>query len=242
MNKETALHQIFQKYLFFISPDQPCSYLDEPMARTLFVDPAATVSMKDYGHLLEAGFRRSGENIYRPACETCQQCIPLRIPVRKFNAKRNQRRNWKTNQDLSVAIIDSQFKEEHYQLYRQYMQSRHPGGGMDEDDRDAYQRLISSSWSATLLYEFRIAEQLVAIAVVDEFENALSAVYTFFTPAYPARSLGRFAVLYEIEQAKIAGKDWLYLGYWNPQCDKMSYKNEYQPCEIYQKAHWKNAG
>lgn len=240
MNKETALHQVFQKYQFFISPEHPCSYLEQAVARTLFVDPDAVVTMQDYGYLLEAGFRRSGENIYRPACDTCQQCIPLRIPVNQFKPRRNQRRNWKENQGLSVSTLKSQFKEEHYQLYRTYMQSRHPGGGMDEDDPEAYLRVISSSWSNTLLYEFRDEKKLVAIAVADEFKNALSAVYTFFDPDYHSRSLGRFAILYEIEQAQMSGKDWLYLGYWNPQCKKMAYKNDYHPHEIYQNMRWVN--
>jgi len=238
MNKETALHQVFQKYQFFISPEHPCSYLEQAVARTLFVDPDASITMQDYGYLLEAGFRRSGENIYRPACDTCQQCIPLRIPVSQFKPRRNQRRNWKENQDLSVSTLKNQFKDEHYQLYRSYMQSRHPGGGMDEDDPEAYLRVISSSWSNTLLYEFRDEEKLVAIAVADEFKNALSAVYTFFDPDYHSRSLGRFAILYEIEQAQISEKDWLYLGYWNPQCKKMAYKNDYHPYEIYQNMRW----
>lgn len=240
MNKETALHQVFQKYQFFISPEHPCNYLEQAVARTLFVDPDAAVTMQDYGYLLEAGFRRSGENIYRPACDTCQQCIPLRIPVNQFKPRRNQRRNWKENQGLSVSILKSQFKEEHYQLYRSYMESRHPGGGMDEDDPEAYLRVISSSWSDTLLYEFRDAGKLVAVAVADEFKNALSAVYTFFAPDYHSRSLGRFAILYEIKQAQISEKDWLYLGYWNPQCKKMAYKNDYHPHEIYQNMRWVN--
>ncbi|MGD8484937.1 MAG: arginyltransferase [Thioalkalispiraceae bacterium] len=238
MNHETALQQVFQKYQFYISPEHPCSYLEQRVARTLFVDPAATLTMHDYGILLEAGFRRSGENVYRPACETCQQCIPLRIPVAQFRPRRNQRRNWVQNQALSVSILNSHYIEEHYHLYRTYMQSRHPGGGMDQDDPDAYQRVITSSWSDTLLYEFRDNGKLVAVAVVDEFKNALSAVYTFFHPDYATRSPGRYAVLYEIERARTTGKDWLYLGYWNPDCQKMSYKNEYHPHEIYRNMNW----
>lgn len=238
MNQESSLHQVFQKYPFFISPEHPCSYLDDKEARTLFVDPDANMSMRDYGYLLEAGFRRSGENIYRPACESCQLCIPLRVPVNEFRPNRNQRRNWNENTGLSVTVINSHFKEEHYQLYRIYMQSRHPGGGMDEDDPDTYSRVITSSWSDTLLYEFRDDDKLVSVAVVDRFKTALSAVYTFFDPEYHHRSLGRYAVLYEIHQAKLAGMDWLYLGYWNPECRKMSYKNEYQPNEIYQNMRW----
>ena len=240
MNQETPLHQVFQRFQFFISPEHPCSYLESKEARTVFIDPSATVTMRDYGVLLEAGFRRSGENIYRPACEKCKQCIPLRIPVKDFKPNRSQRRTYKANQNLNVNIIDNDYKDEHYSLYRLYMQHRHPGGGMDDDDPDAYFRVISSSWSSTKLLEFRDQDKLVAVSVVDVLANALSAVYTFFQPEYEEKSPGVFAVLSMIELAQNQHKDWLYLGYWNPECRKMSYKNSYRPHEIYQNMVWRN--
>ncbi|MEJ2142172.1 MAG: arginyltransferase [Gammaproteobacteria bacterium] len=240
MNQENPLHQVFQRFQFFISPDHPCSYLDNKEARTVFIDPAASVTMNDYGILMEAGFRRSGENIYRPACSHCKLCIPLRIPVKDFKPNRSQRRTIKTNQHLSLEIVDSRFFDEHYLLYRKYIQYRHPGGGMDEDDPDAYLRVISASWSKTKLLEFRDNRKLVAVAVIDVTQNALSAVYTYFDPDYQSLSPGVFAILSMIELAKSDNKNWLYLGYWNPSCTKMSYKNQYQPHEIYQNMTWLN--
>lgn len=238
MNQETLLHQVFQRFQFFISPEHPCSYLENQEARTVFIDPSATVNMQDYGTLIEAGFRRSGENIYRPACEHCKLCIPLRIPVKEFKPNRTQRRTFKSNQLLTTHMVDTGFSEERYSLYRKYMQHRHPGGGMDEDDPDAYMRVVTSSWSDTKLIEFRDQERLVAVAVVDILEDAFSAVYTFFHPDYQSRSPGVFAILTMIDIAKSKDKTWLYLGYWNPQCQKMSYKNKYHPYETYQNMAW----
>lgn len=240
MNQESPLHQVFQRFQFFISPEHPCSYLDNQVARTVFIDPDASVTMQDYGVLMEAGFRRSGENIYRPACEQCKLCIPLRIPVKEYKPNRSQRRASKVNQGLTTKVVDNQFHEEHYLLYRQYMKHRHPGGGMDDDDPEAYMRVISSSWSNTKLIEFRDQQQLVAVSVMDVSQNALSAVYTYFHPDYQSRSPGVFAILTLIDHAKTSGKSWLYLGYWNPECPKMSYKDNYRPHEIYQNMRWSN--
>lgn len=238
MNQETSLHQVFQRFQFFISPEHPCSYLANEEARTVFIDPGAQVTMQDYGILIEAGFRRSGENIYRPACEHCKLCIPLRIPVNDFKPSRIQRRTLKTNQHLTLRFVDNKFNDEHYSLYRRYMQHRHHGGGMDEDDPDAYMRVVSSSWSDTKLIEFRDQDQLVAVAVVDILQNAFSAVYTFFNPDFQSQSPGVYAILAMIGHAKARNKNWIYLGYWNPQCQKMSYKNNYRPYEIYQNMTW----
>lgn len=240
MNQENPLQQVFQRFQFFISPEHPCSYLENQEARTIFVDPAARVTMRDYGTLMEAGFRRSGDNIYRPACAHCKMCIPLRIPVNDFKPNRSQRRTFKANKHLALKLVNNQFSDEHYELYRKYMQHRHPGGGMDEDDPDAYLRVISSSWSTTRLLEFRDGEILVAIAVVDITQTALSAVYTFFDPGYESQSPGVYAILSLIELARAEHKHWLYLGYWNPSCDKMSYKNIYRPHEVYQNMTWLN--
>ena len=240
MNQETLLHQVFQRFQFFISPEHPCSYIDNREARTVFIDPGALVTMQDYGVLMEAGFRRSGENVYRPACEHCKQCIPLRVPVKDFKPNRAQRRTSKANLHVKTCVVENKFNDEHYALYRKYMQHRHPGGGMDEDDPDAYMRVISSSWSDTKLIEFHVQDKLIAVAVMDVLQNALSAVYTFFHPDYQSQSPGVYAVLMMIEQAISNDKTWLYLGYWNPDCQKMSYKNTYRPYEIYQNMAWSN--
>lgn len=239
MNDETELANVLHDLRFFISPPHPCSYLDEQTAETLFVDPTATLSQEIYSHLANIGFRRSGEHIYRPHCGDCKACVPVRIPVANFQANRSQRRTWKRNQHLDVLKKPATYNEEHYQLYRQYMQHRHPGGGMDNDDPQHYTRVISSTWGATELYEFREDNLLQAVACVDLLANGLSAVYTFFDPELSTQGLGVYAILWEIEEVKRRGLKWLYLGYWNASTQKMAYKANYRPIETFDGTAWR---
>ena len=238
MNDETSVQELFRSLHFYVTPPHPCSYLPQQQATTVFLDPNATVNMIHYTYLARLGFRRSGEHVYRPECDHCQLCIPVRIPVQRFKANRSQSRCFKKNQELELNIRDTEFVEQHFKLYQKYMQTRHPGGGMDSDDPESYQQVIQSSWSDTQLIEFKLEGKLLAVAVIDVFIDGLSAVYTFFDPEYKQRSLGMYAILSEIELAKLKKLSWLYLGYWNPQSAKMAYKNQYQPLEIFSGNQW----
>lgn len=126
-------------------------------------------------------------------------------------------------------------------LYEKYLLGRHMGGGMDNPTPESYMKFLTASWAKTAFYEMRLQgdNSLLAIAVVDIMENALSAVYTFFDPAYAHKSLGRFAVLLQIEEARKQGLSSLYLGYWIEDCKKMNYKDEYQPLEYYRNSDWR---
>lgn len=223
---------------FYTTPPYACSYLPDRRAVTLFMDPVMPKNSTLHAVLSTYGFRRSGEHLYRPHCPRCQACIPVRVPVAEFHPHRNQQRTWRQNQDLTVIAIPPTFKHEHFQLYRKYLSMRHRGGGMDNPTPEGFMEFLTSSWADTIFYEFRLDERLLAVGVVDRMDEALSAVYTFFDPAHAERSLGRFAILYEIEQARAAGMKWLYLGYWIKECKKMRYKNEYQPLEYYLNGGW----
>lgn len=228
-----------KKLRFFITPPHSCNYLDNREASSLFADPIFPKNKSLYSALVANGFRRSGEHLYQPYCSDCSECIPIRIPVNEFKLRRNQKRTWKNNQDLNIKDVNADFKEEHFQLYRKYLAMRHPDGGMDNPDEDDYQNFLWSFWSETRLFEFRLNEKLIAVAVVDQLEDAFSAVYTFFDPDFQQRSLGKNAILYLIEQAKQKGFSWLYLGYWIADCNKMKYKIEYQPVECLINEEWK---
>lgn len=223
---------------FYATPEHACSYLAGQQATTLFADPDYPKNKKIYTALASIGFRRSGEHVYQPYCRNCSACIPIRIPVSTFTPDRNQKRTWKRNRDLNCYIREAAFDPEHFQLYKKYIDTRHAGGGMDNPDEKSYMEFLSASWTDTRFIEFRHEGKLVAVAVIDLMENALSAVYTWFDPSCSSRSLGRYAVLYEIELAREYSYSWLYLGYWIDQCDKMKYKNEYRPCEIYVDNNW----
>ncbi len=224
---------------FYATPEHDCSYLSGQKAITLFADPNYPKNKALYTALASIGFRRSGEHVYQPYCRDCSACVPIRIPVAGFRPNRNQRRTWNRNLDLSCYIRHAEYNEEHFRLYKKYIGSRHPGGGMDNPSKSSYMEFLTSSWTDSRFIEFRHEDTLIAVAVIDLMENALSAVYTFFDPEQSDRSPGRYAVLYEIELAKRYGYTWLYLGYWIDGCDKMKYKNEYRPHEYYIDNEWR---
>ncbi len=228
-----------QKLSFYATPPHECNYLPDREAITLFADPRFPKNTRLYAALADCGFRRSGEHLYIPHCSGCSSCIPVRIPVIEFKPSRNQSRAWKRNCDLSVKQVPAEFSPEYFELYRRYLASRHPDSGMDNPTEDNYMDFLMASWSDTQFYEMRSEEKLLCVAVIDIMDDAMSAVYTFFDPEYVSNSLGKYAILYEIETARRLGLTWLYLGYWIAGCNKMEYKNEYQPLEYYIDNEWR---
>ncbi|HQU16413.1 MAG: arginyltransferase [Chromatiales bacterium 21-64-14] len=223
---------------FYASAEHPCSYLPGRQSLSLFADPTATVTNTLYSQLAPYGFRRSGPYLYRPACPRCDACVPVRIPVAEFHARRNHRRCVAHNQDLRVRAVEPGHYDEHFRLYRRYMAHRHSGGGMDDPDPRRYTGFLTSAWSDTRFYEFRHANELLAVAVVDHLDDALSAVYTYYDPDCPARGLGTYAILWQIQEARHRGYRWLYLGYWIRECAKMRYKDQFRPFEVYRGGSW----
>lgn len=223
----------------FATHPHTCSYLDDQEATTIFVDPTADVDIHLYSRLSEIGFRRSGSHLYRPHCAQCQACIPARIPVAQFKPNRQQRRCWARNRDIEVRKIDSIDTTEHYDLYERYINERHNDGDMYPPSKIQYDAFLTSEWGATRYFEFRCQETLLGVAVSDEMDNALSAVYTFFDPDENRRSLGSFGILYQIYKARELNLKHLYLGYWIKKCSKMSYKTQYRPLEVMVDRQWK---
>lgn len=215
----------------FLSPEYPCHYLPDRMARSAFVDPHIGAQPGSYNSMLQQGFRRSGPYLYRPMCAGCCACVPLRIPVNRFQPNRNQRRAWQHNQDLDVRTRAAQFVPEHFALYKRYLDWKHPGGGMDGSSPNDYANFLLGPKGVTWFAEMRLHDELVAVAVMDKLENACSAVYTFYAPELARRSLGTFAILWEIREAQRHGLEWLYLGYWVADSCKMAYKDSFRPFE-----------
>ncbi len=226
------------KLKIFATYPHDCSYLEDREATTLFVDPTANIDDGAYARLTEIGFRRSGTHIYRPHCGSCRACVPARIPVSLFEPGRRFRRILKRNQDLDVCSIDSIAGDKYYDLYARYINSRHQDGDMYPPSREQYDSFLSCDWESTRFYELSLDGEPLAIMVLDEMENGVSAVYTFFDPEYPARSLGVFAILWQVEHTQRLNLPALYLGYWIKECAKMSYKTQYRPLELYVNDEW----
>jgi len=223
----------------FLSLPHECGYLPDRQATSLFVDPGNLTAAQHYTQFLQSGFRRSGRLIYRPHCQSCTECISVRIPVNRFTARRGQKRLLKRNTDLVVLEKSPYFSEEHFDLYKKYQGRRHKDGSMDHDDRNMYEDFLVRSPIDTRFFEFRNQEEkLLAVAVSDFVEDGLSAVYTYFDPDETRRGLGVFAVLWQIQETIRLGLDHLYLGYWIKDCAKMAYKQDYQPLEAWGNGAW----
>ncbi len=223
---------------FYLTAPYPCSYLEGRMARSQVAAPGSLVDTVVYSELVHLGFRRSGQHAYRPRCDACQACTPVRIQVAEFAPNRGQRRCLARNADLAMEIKPLAFDEAHYRLYRRYQAARHAGGGMDHDDREQYRNFLLQSRVDSVLVEFSLAGEVVMVALVDKLLDGLSAVYTFFDPNLEKRSLGVFGVLSEIGLARDMGLPYLYLGYWIADCRKMAYKRAYQPLEALRNGEW----
>jgi arginine-tRNA-protein transferase len=214
--------------------------MDGRIARSQVVELESEIDETLYSDLIRHGFRRSGTHIYRPNCDHCVACKSIRIPVAEFQPNRSQRRTTRKYDDLVVTIREPFFSEEHYALYKRYQRTRHENGGMDSNDVVQYKDFLVDSDVTTCMVEFRTANSsadLRMVSIVDLLDDGLSAVYAFYDPG-AGQSYGTFNVLWQIGHALSLSKQYVYLGYWIEQCQKMSYKTKFQPNELFLEGKW----
>lgn len=223
---------------FFSTQAHKCSYLPDQLASTAFLNPKQRIDPSVYAQLSDLGFRRSGRHIYKPHCQNCSACIPIRIPVSEFKPNRNQKRTWKRNQDIETYEVSTIDTQEHFQLYENYIEQRHFDGDMYPPSVEQFTSFLAEPSIGTRFFEFRLNEKLLAVSVTDNLENGLSAVYTYFDPNEDKRSLGTLAILFLIQVAKAKQLPSVYLGYWIKESSKMCYKSKFRPLEIQHEGRW----
>ncbi|TDF42110.1 arginyltransferase [Alteromonadaceae bacterium M269] len=221
---------------FGITQEFACSYLPENKER-LLVFAEDEPNEKVYEALMHAGFRRSGEQIYRPHCLNCQACQSIRIPVDIFKPSKSQKRIINKNKDLRIEL-SRQNKDAYYDIYQDYINQRHSDGSMYPATEEQYRGFLPGSWLEQYYMEFWLDDCLIGVAVTDELKDSLSALYTFFIPEFENRSLGTWAILKQIELAKDLQKQYLYLGYQIDECRKMNYKSKFKPNERFIDNTW----
>lgn len=216
---------------FYATSAYPCSYLADREARSQVATPAHLINGEIYSSLVRTGFRRSGMYTYRPHCDNCRSCVPVRLPVNELQTSRSQRRALKHHERLIARELPLAFFTAHFELYVRYQNSRHPGGGMDEDSSEQYAQFLLQSRVDTRLIEFSEDGEVRMVSLIDVLDDGLSSVYTFFDPDIPGSSYGVYNILWQAAQCKAMALPYLYLGYWVEESRKMTYKTRFRPIE-----------
>ncbi len=234
-----------QKQLrFYLTSPSPCPYLANKRERKVFTSLETGDALTLNDALTHAGFRRSQNIAYRPACPACDACVSARIPAQIFQPDRKWRRILAANADLKRTRRPAEGTEEQFWLLRRYLTSRHADGGMAEMSLHDYASMVEETTVHTHIVEYRFTEgpnkgELAGAALVDLLRDGLSLVYSFFDTRDAKRSLGNFIILDHVVQAQMAGLSHVYLGYWVQGSEKMDYKARFQPLEVLRGGVWR---
>ncbi|MBU2977061.1 arginyltransferase [Alteromonas sp. C1M14] len=219
-----------------------CSYLPEKEEQLLVYTEREQDLATRYSQLIRAGFRRSGNLIYRPHCPSCDACQSIRIPIKDFSPSRSQRRLLNKNKHLNTQLSYTT-NDKYYPLYERYINTRHQDGSMYPASVEQYKGLIECAWKPPIFIEAYLDNELVAVAITDHIEQeggerAFSALYTFFAPELAHASMGTWMILQQITHGQAKNYDFLYLGYQVDACQKMNYKTKFLPHERFLQNKW----
>ncbi len=234
-----------QKLQFYVTTPYPCGYIANNLAQSLIASPHHVVDAQVYSELIKQGFRRSGKFAYRPHCEHCNQCVPVRIILDQFTPTRSQKRAYKQHNDLTAKLLPLEYHQKHFTLYQQYQSNRHPSESelsktTRNEEKEQYQQFLCQSNVESLMVEFSDEQgKIIIVSVIDIVEDGVSAVYTFYDTEQKA-SYGTYAIMWLIDWTKDLGLPYLYLGYWIAESQKMAYKENFQAQEKLINGEWIN--
>ncbi|HEV7228342.1 arginyltransferase [Brevundimonas sp.] len=229
---------------FYMTATAPCPYLPGRTERKVFANLPFSDGAWVNDELTQAGFRRSQNIAYRPACDACDACVSVRIPLDGFDLSKGRRRVLRRNGDLVRHFVEAEATVEQFDLLRRYLLARHPVGGMRDMGWLDYVAMVEDTAVRTHLVEYRLPSidggpgRLMGVALTDVLSDGLSMVYSFFEPDEERRGLGVFAVLDHVVQAQALSLPFVYLGYWVEGSRAMDYKARFRPLEALTKLGW----
>ena len=231
------LHQL----QFGITGDHSCSYLPEQAERLVFTLPDQPLSPAIYQQLMQANFRRTGTQLYRPYCSHCQACQAVRIEAAHFMLTSSQRKLLKKARHAHwhYQVKPASDAMQYFDLYQQYIRGKHAGGVMDPPDAEHLQSMFECDWLDILVLEQYQQQQLVGVMILDVLPDGLSAVYSFYQPNTPL-ALGKLAILAALDFLASQPSAYLYLGFYILACQKMAYKAEFRPQQRLIAGNWQS--
>jgi leucyl-tRNA---protein transferase len=233
-----------QKLQFYVTTPYPCGYIAKNRAQSLIASPHHLVDAEVYSELIQQGFRRSGKFAYRPHCEHCNKCVPVRIVLDQFIPTRSQKRAYKQHSDLTANILPLGFHQAHVELYSAYQALRHAtedvmSQNTDSSEEEQYRQFLCQSNVDSLMIEFKDAQnQVKIVSVIDTVKDGHSAVYTFYDAIETKSSFGTYAIMWLIDWTKSLNLPYVYLGYWIAESQKMAYKEKFNRQEKLIDGEW----
>ena len=217
-----------------------CPYLPKQRARLPMRLPVRPLTANEFDARLDEGDRRQGLLLYRPRCPSCSACEAIRLDVRSFKGSRTQRRILrKGNERFEVEYGKPVLTEEKVELYNRHKHGRALLGDGDPIDAAGYSAFLVDSCVDSFEMRYRLDGELVGVAIVDQSNHALSAVYTYFDPGHATSSPGVYSIMKQVELCRERGLGYLYLGLYVADCDAMRYKATYLPHQRLVDGEWR---
>ncbi|CAN0227522.1 unnamed protein product, partial [Phaeothamnion confervicola] len=188
----------------------------------------AELSAEEHERHMEAGYFRQGQSFYTTVCDTCQECIPIRIPVGAFRPHKSQRRILRDNADLRVEVRKPSFSLAKFQLFQKYQKER---WNMPVQHPEELFHYMLTDWGGAWEFSYWEADRLLGFGILDEMPDSGNSRY-FVYDCEKARGLGIFSLLQELEWCQQHGKTHLYLGMYVPSHPSMDYKASFRPFEL----------
>jgi len=196
------------------------------------------ISEIEFEYLLGHGMRHFGDYFFRPRCQNCHLCIPVRVRTEEFKPTRSQKRSLKACKSIETRIASPRYSSEKFQLYLEHKERFQPLKD-DVEDEQNFRLSFYVNTSYGIEFEYYLNGKLVGIALGDYTGNTFSAIYTFYNAPDPKLSLGTFSILKQLEFSKLHGIRHFYLGYYIANNQSLSYKSNFRPNEVYVDNKWR---